>query len=296
MLTTLMLFAFVTVALSVWALTSVQAGSAERSRVLRYANTPVLTNEAPTKPQTRLPKTWEAFLARAGLEWSAQKAVMTAVGAALAGFVAFSFVGLGPLGLPVGLAGLYGWLRFQQGGRTRKMAAQLPDALMLMANAIKSGLGFQQALQLVSEEGAAPLAPEFARLGQDLALGLPIDEALMRLQTRLGSIDGEILASALLVQRQTGGNLSEILTNLHNTIRDRQNVAGQVRTLTAQGRLSGIVLTLIPVFIGGALWTLNKPYLMVLATDPRGQVLSGVAIGLMLMGVLWIRKIVDIKM
>ncbi|HEY9722303.1 MAG TPA: type II secretion system F family protein [Oscillatoriaceae cyanobacterium] len=283
----------VTVALAVWAIATIQRRGPSRSRWMRYAVEPNIASVG-LGPTARLPKGWEAFIARTGLEWSPKHFAIAATVAAMLGLVLGLFVGLPLLGAPAGVVALYFWLRFLQRRRVRTMAEQLPNALMLMANAIKSGLGFQQALQIVGDEGAAPLAPEFARLGQDLALGLKMEDALMRLQTRLGSIDGEILASALLVQRQTGGNLSEILQNLHTTIRDRQTVMGQVRTLTAQGRLSGLVLTLIPVFIALALYMLNRSYLMVLVHDPRGQMLSGIALVLMLIGVFWIRKIVTI--
>jgi tight adherence protein B len=187
-------------------------------------------------------------------------------------------------------------LKSGQAKRTRQMAGQLPDALMLMASGLKGGLGFQQALQLVAAEGPTPLGPELGRLAQDLALGLPLDEALIRLEARLGSTDGEMLASALLVQRQTGGNLSEILLNLHDTIRDRQMIQGQVNTLTAQGKLSGIVLTAIPVCIGIAFYVLNRDYLMVLVTDPRGRLMSLGASVLFVAGVFVIRRIVSITL
>lgn len=293
MLPVLSLFVSLTVTFLVWSVLTMRLGATTRARWMRYTVTPNV-EAVGLGPTGRLPKNWEAFFARAGLEWGVRQAAIAVGVAAFLGLLLGFVVGLPLAGPPVGVAALYFWLRMQQKRRVRTMAAQLPNALMLMANAIKSGLGFQQALQIVGDEGAAPLAPEFVRLGQDLALGLSMEDALMRLQTRLGSIDGEILASALLVQRQTGGNMSEILQNLHGTIRDRQTVMGQVRTLTAQGRLSGVVLTLIPVFIGGALYMLNRPYLMVLVRDPRGEMLSGVALGLMLIGVFWIRKIVDI--
>jgi tight adherence protein B len=292
--------AFATAAALGWAVASWAGvgGSVARQRFLRYAGDPVAVVDVQPLggPAVRLPKPWEAFLERAGIEWSAARAAQMAGMYAAIGLVVALPLGLAPVGPVAGLAALWIKLRLAQARRTRKMAEQLPDALMLMATALRSGLGFQQALQLVADEGPLPLAPELGRLSRDMKIGLSIEEALVRLQTRLGSTDGEMLAAALLVQRQTGGNLVELLTNLHDTIRDRQAVQGQVRTLTAQGRLSGMVLTAIPVFLALAFWVLNREYLLVLVQDPRGRILSGVAVGLMLVGVYFIRRIVRITL
>ena len=294
------LFAFATVAGLAWAIAGwagVGAG-VSRQRFLRYAGDPVAVVDMSTTggPAVRLPKPWEAFLEKAGIDWSASKAAQMAALHMVAGLAIAFPLNLAPLGAVGGLVAMWIRLRMAQQRRSVKMAAQLPDALMLMATALRSGLGFQQALQLVADEGPSPLAPELGRFSRDLALGLSMEEALVRLQTRLGSTDGEMLAAALLVQRQTGGNLVEILSNLHDTIRDRQQVQGQVRTLTAQGRLSGMVLTAIPIFLALAFWVLNRDYLLVLVHDPRGRMLSGIAIGLMLIGVYFIRRIVRITL
>ena len=293
----LLTLAFVTVAALVWAVMGT-SGSAVGGRFMRYANgagTVESTGFTP-KSNIKMPRAWEAFLARSGVDWTfSQLIVVIAVHAAI-GAIAASFISLPLLGVPVGVGFLYVRLLIGQKKRVEKMAQQLPDALMLMASALKSGLGFQQALQMVGQEGAAPLSHEFSRFATDLSLGLPIEEALVRLQTRLGSIDGEMLASALLVQRQTGGNLSEILKNLHDTIRDRQQVIGQVNTLTAMGRMSGVILTAIPFFLAGAIYTMNRDYVMVLLTDPRGQMMVGASFAMLLAGAFVIRRIVDIKL
>lgn len=294
------LFAFASAAAFGWAIAAWAGGGGgvSRQRFLRYAGDPVAVVDVSSNggPPIRLPKPWEAFLERAGIDWSATRAAQMAGLHLVAGLAIAWPLGLAPLGAIGGLVVMWVRLRMAQQRRSQRMAAQLPDALMLMATALRSGLGFQQALQLVADEGAAPLAPELGRLSRDLAIGLSMDEALVRLQTRLGSTDGEMLAAALLVQRQTGGNLVEILTNLHDTIRDRQQVQGQVRTLTAQGRLSGMVLTAIPIFLALAFWVLNRDYLLVLVHDPRGRTLSAIAISLMLIGVYFIRRIVRITL
>jgi tight adherence protein B len=278
----------------VWALLS-PAGLAHAGRVALYAGQ---VAPAPERPRAamRLPRRWALWLGRAGLDWSAGRALaMLGLYAGL-GAVLGSPFGLALPGLVLGAAALGLRVRVGQARRTQLLTSQLPEAIMLLASAIRSGLGFQQALKLVADQGAQPIGGEMQRFGNDLAMGLPIDEALARLQARFGSTDAEMLASALLVQHQTGGNLTEILHNLHATIRDRQHVVGQVRTLTAQGRLSGYILTGLPVAIALAFFLINRDYLMLLIDDPRGRLLLAGAIVSTAFGALAIRRIVDIRL
>ncbi|MNS70967.1 Bacterial type II secretion system protein F domain protein [compost metagenome] len=272
------------------------------ARMARYMAGPGVPAPRPTAaskgpaPQTRLPKAWEAFLARAGMEWSARQALAVVAVYAVIGAAVGACMAMPALGAAIGVLALYVRLRARQARRIHLMAEQLPDALMLMVSALKSGLGMQQALHWVAAEGSAPLAGEFGRLSSDMSLGLSLEEALVRLQTRLGSVDGEMLAAALLVQRQTGGNLSEVLLNLHQTVRDRQAVQGQVRTLTAQGKMTGVILTALPFAVALGLYAFNRPYLMVLLTDPRGQA-AITACGLMMaVAAIWIRRVSHIAL
>ena len=268
-----------------------------RLRAMAGAGGPAVVLDAgPARQNFKLPKAWQAFLARAGKEWTAGQFAFVAFAHVCIGAVLLAPKGLALVGAAGGLAFLFGRLRVAQGRRQLKMTGQLPLALMLIATSLRSGLGFQQALQLVGKEGPQPLSGEFSRFADELAMGLTIEEALARMQHRLNSIEGEMLAAALLVQRQTGGNLSEILINLHDTIRDRQTVMGQIRTLTAMGRLSGWILTAIPVVLAATFYFLNRDYVMVLATDPRGQMMAGISVVLMVFGGLMIRRIVQITL
>lgn len=255
----------------------------------------VLEDMAP-KQNFQLPRAWQAYLARAGKEWTASQFMFVAFAHLVGGAALGASQGFALPGAAAGLILLFVRLRVAQGRRQLKMTSQLPLALMLIATSLRSGLGFQQALQLVGREGPQPLSGEFSRFADELAMGLSIEEALARLQLRLNSIEGEMLAAAILVQRQTGGNLSEILLNLHDTIRDRQAVMGQIRTLTAMGRLSGWILTAIPVLLALAFYFLNRDYVMTLVTDPRGQYMAGAATCLMIAGGLMIRRIVQITL
>jgi tight adherence protein B len=230
------------------------------------------------------------------VDWTAAQALVVVAVYALIGLCVGLWVSQPPAGVAMGVLVLYVQLRARQVRRTRQMAEQLPDALMLMVSALKSGLGMQQALHWVATQGAQPLADEIGRLSSDMSLGLSLDEALVRLQTRLGSTDGEMLAAALLVQRQTGGNLSEVLLNLHQTVRDRQAVSGQIRALTAQGKMTGVILTLLPFGVGGALYLINRPYLMVLVNDPRGQAALGGCMAMMVLAAVSIRRICHITL
>jgi tight adherence protein B len=298
--TALLLAAFLTAASLAWLYAT--RGSALDARLLRYAQ-----GDVPTLPRTpagpkvvsssvRLPRAWEAFLQRAGSDWTPTQALVVVALYALIGLAIGLRLDMPLPGALLGVFALYMRLKARQVRRLRQLSEQLPDALMLMVSALKSGLGMQQAIHWVATEGAAPLSTEFGRLSSDLSLGLSLEEALVRFQTRLGTTDGEMLAAALLVQRQTGGNLSEVLLNLHQTVRDRQAVAGQVSTLTAQGKMTGVILTLLPFGMAGALYAVNRPYLMALVADPRGQNALGVCAVMMTLAAVWIRRITRITL
>lgn len=301
MLNLILLTAFVAAASATWLL--VPRPDPLEVRMARFATVGGAATEAPrstpakpSTPQVRLPKAYEAFLARAGVDWTARQALVVIALYAAIGAVVGWCVAAPALGAALGMVACYLRLRARQARRIQKMSEQLPDALMLMVSALKSGLGTQQSLAWVANEGAEPLSVEFGRLSSDIQLGLSLEEALLRLQTRLGSTDGEMLAAALLVQRQTGGNLSEVLLNLHQTVRDRQAVQGQVRTLTSQGKLTGVILTLLPFGVGLALYLMNRAYLTPLVTDPRGQSALGACAIMMTMAALWIRRISHITL
>lgn len=295
----LLLAAFLTAASAAWLVATRE--SALDARLLRYAYAGAAAGKAlpgakPGTPAVRLPRAWEAFLQRAGIDWTWSQALVVVLIYALIGLAGGLRLGLPLPGALLGVTVLYARLRTRQVRRLRLMAEQLPDALMLMVSALKSGLGMQQAIHWVATEGAEPLSAEFGRLANDMQLGLSLEEALVRFQTRLGTTDGEMLAAALLVQRQTGGNLSEVLLNLHQTVRDRQAVAGQVSALTAQGKMTGMILTGLPFAIGAALYVLNRAYVAVLATDPRGQMALGACAVMMAFAGLWIRRVSHITL
>lgn len=177
----------------------------------------------------------------------------------------------------------------------KQLNEQLPDALMLVINGLRAGNSFLQSLMIVSKQMSGAISKEFATTVGEINWGLPVETALSNLSERIGTLDIELVVAAMIIQRETGGNLSEILMNIHDTVRDRIRIAGEVQALTAQGRLSGIVLTSLPVGVGGLFFLISPGYLSVLFTDPRGHMLIGAAIAAQLLGIVFIRKLVDIK-
>lgn len=189
------------------------------------------------------------------------------------------------------------WFQVEKKRRTFANAIndQLPNALMLIINAVKAGNSFLQALQIVASQMPPPISNQFAHTIQDINWGLTIEAALARLGERVGTVDMDLVITAVLIQRETGGNLSEIFSNIHDTIRERIRMQGEVQALTAQGRLSGWVLSILPTGVGVLFYLFNPSYIMTLFTDPRGQWVAAAALISQVIGVIAIRRIVSIK-
>jgi tight adherence protein B len=188
--------------------------------------------------------------------------------------------------LPVGL------LQFRRKARRERMLAQLPNAFELMARVIRAGQAVPQALQAVADAFEEPLAREFKRCQQQQELGLPPDVVFREMANRCGIVEFRIFVMAMLIHRQTGGNLSEILERLAALVRTRLRLRQQVRTLTAEGRLQGHTLVVLPFVLYAAMFCINRPYAALLLDHPQ---LVGVTMAFMALGVLWIRKIVNFE-
>lgn len=187
------------------------------------------------------------------------------------------------------------YLRFKKARRLKAFGAQLPDALDLMARALRSGQSLGAAFSLVSTQLKDPIAGEFGRVFETQNFGVPIEEALQDMTHRVPNLDLKFFCTAVTLQRQTGGDLAEILDKIGHLIRERFKIWGQIAALTGEGRLSGVVLLGLPVVLFGAVYRLNPDYCMVLFTDPMGKQLLGAAIVSQIIGALVIRKIVNIK-
>lgn len=197
-----------------------------------------------------------------------------------------------------GLLGLVAplvYLRRKQQQKITKFNNQIGDALVMVSNSLKAGYGFLQAVEMVAKEMTPPIRTEFGRVIQEINLGLTTEDALIRLTERIPSPDLDLVVTAMLIQRQIGGNLSEILDNISQTIRERIRIKGEVRALTAQGRLSGLIIGILPVGIGSFLLLVNPNYIMELFTDPRGRFLLVYAVIAELIALLIIRKIITIR-
>ncbi|HXN45041.1 MAG TPA: type II secretion system F family protein [Bryobacteraceae bacterium] len=182
--------------------------------------------------------------------------------------------------------------------RTKRMAAfeeQFPEALEFLSRAMRAGHAFSIALEMLSEESPQPLAGEFRKVYNETNLGLPIEVALRNVTDRMPLLDLKFFVAAVLLQRETGGNLAEILTNLAHVIRERFKLKGQVRSASAHGRMTGTILTLMPVALMFGMLAVAPGYLQGMVADPLGRkMVIAVVIGVVL-GHFTIRKIVNIK-
>ncbi len=200
--------------------------------------------------------------------------------------------------LPMGmmLAALpFGWLIFRRRRRLKQFAKQLPDALELISRALRAGHSLASGFSLVSEEMRNPIAKEFQRVFEEQNLGVPLDEALDNLTDRMPNIDLRFFATAVILQRQTGGDLAEILDKIGYLVRERFKIWGQVQALTGEGRLSGIVLLALPPLLFITIYRMNPEYVRPLFTDPLGRKMLSVGIIMQLLGAVVIKKIVNIK-
>jgi len=225
--------------------------------------------------------------------------------AAICGGLAAGGAGVGlamrlhPAVLPV-LAILLGavplvWLHLRRRRRLRAFARQLPDALEMLSRALRAGQSLASAFNMIAGEMAAPLGKEFGRVFEEQNLGIALDESLKAMTDRIPNLDLKFFVTAVTLQRQTGGDLAEILDKIAGLIRERFQIWGQVQALTGEGRLSGAVLLGLPVVLFFAVYKLNPTYVMVLFTDPMGKKMLALAVFLQILGALVIRKIVNIK-
>jgi tight adherence protein B len=194
------------------------------------------------------------------------------------------------------------WLARRRGGRLNSFNKQLPDTITLIANALRAGSSFLQAIELVVRESRPPISTEFSRVIREVNLGLPFDQALENMVRRVRSDDLELMATAISIQHQVGGNLAEILDSIAYTIRERMRIKGEIRTLTAQQRLSGYVVAGLPIGLAAFLFV-AAPGFMEPMFDARASLIglpAGVIIlmfggFMMFLGFLAIRRIVDIE-
>ncbi len=187
------------------------------------------------------------------------------------------------------------WLSFRRKRRLNKFAAQLPEALELVARALRAGHSLAAGFHLVAQEGSDPIAEEFGRVFEEQNLGIPFEEALNNLTERVPNLDLKFFVTAVILQRQTGGDLAEILDKIGRLIRERFKIWGQVQALTGEGRLSGIVLLSLPPVLFVTVYRMNPEYMELLFTDELGKKMLVAGVLSQLLGALVIRKIINIR-
>ncbi|MEN1682068.1 MAG: type II secretion system F family protein [Planctomycetota bacterium] len=225
--------------------------------------------------------------------------LMICVGAAVLGFVLPGLAGIPVKFAPFVAATFvflpFAWLSFKRKSRLKKFGAQLPEALELIARALRAGHSLAAGFNLVAQESSDPIAKEFGRTFEEQNLGMPMEEALENLVERVPNLDLKFFATAVILQRQTGGDLAEILDKIGRLIRERFKIWGQVQALTGEGRLSGIVLLALPPCLFITVYKMNPDYLMLLFTDDLGKKMLVGGIVMQLLGAVAIRKIVNIR-
>jgi tight adherence protein B len=199
-----------------------------------------------------------------------------------------------PMGLMLAVLPL-AWLLMRRRRRFRQFAKQLPDALELISRALRAGHSLASGISLVAEEMRAPINKEFNRVFEEQNLGIPLETSLDNLTDRIPNLDLRFFATAVILQRQTGGDLAEILDKIGYLVRERFKIWGQVQALTGEGRLSGIVLLALPPVLFLAVYRLNPDYVMPLFTDPMGRQMLAGAVVMQLLGAIVIKKIINIK-
>jgi tight adherence protein B len=205
-----------------------------------------------------------------------------------------------PLAMRAGVALLFALLPLVMVRRARirrlaRIEEQLPDAADFIARALRAGHSFTNVLQIVGNELSEPLSSEFRIAREEINYGVPMGEALHNMASRIPLTDLRYLIIAVLIQRETGGNLAEILTNISYIIRGRLKLAAQVRVLSAEGRMSAWILGLLPFGVMGMLVLTNPTYVQVLWTDPAGVKLLWYGLVMIVIGVVWLRKVIRIR-
>ncbi|MBI4301149.1 MAG: type II secretion system F family protein [Chloroflexi bacterium] len=202
------------------------------------------------------------------------------------------------IGFPFAALGFYiPWIfvKYRRSQRYRQFNNQLIDALDLMANALKSGNGFLQAMELASRELAPPIASELGKVLQEVAIGSTVETALSNLNERMESDDLDLIVTSFLIQRRTGGNLAEILDRIAHTIRERIRIVGEAHALTTEVRLSGWILGLLPVGITVLFYFVSPEYMSLLWSRDVGKVMIGFAVVMQLIGFIFLRKLATIE-
>jgi tight adherence protein B len=220
--------------------------------------------------------------------------VMAVVGGAVS-WLSVGTIYVAPVGATLMFTGPFLWLFFKRARRMKAFAGQLPDALELVARALRAGHSLAAGMHVVAEEMPAPVSKEFSRVYEEQNLGIPLEEAMKSMCERVPNLDLRFFVTAVAIQRQTGGDLAEILDKIGYVVRERYKILGQVKALTAEGRLSGVVLIGLPFGLFLMMLHIKPDYVELLWKDPLGIKMAVFGLIMQILGALVIKKIVDIK-
>ena len=241
----------------------------------------------------------EQRIIQSGLHWTVARLLLSSAAAAVAGcaVAAVTTHSLYIALLAGGILGLLPWayLTRARHKRMKKLEQQLPDALDLITRAVRAGHSLPLAIQLLSDEMPNPIAGEFRIVHEQVSFGISLQQALTSLCDRIPLTDYRFFVVSVLIQRQSGGNLSEVLGNLSGLIRDRLKLLARVKVLSAEGRMSAWILGLMPFCIAGIMNLVNPEFMSPMWTDPLGQTMLKVLLTMMLIGILVLRRIVRIR-
>ena len=196
-----------------------------------------------------------------------------------------------------GLIGLFGprvYVAIRRGRRLKAFNDQLGDTINLLVNSIRAGYSIMQAMRAVADEMAPPISTEFGRVVQESQLGIPLEEALGHMLRRVPSEDLDMMITAISIQREVGGNLAEVLETISFTIRERIRIKGEIRALTAQGRISGYMIAAVPVIVAFLIYLINPEFMGILFQHICGHIMIGVAVLGIVSGFLVINKVINI--
>ncbi len=242
---------------------------------------------------------FDRWLIQSGMNVSVGQFALMTLAAASAFFLLSLVIGIGiavaALFLLIGGAIPALVLARARSKRLNKFDEQLPDALDLMSRALRAGHAFPSALQMVGTESVDPIASEFAETFEEINYGVAMSDAMMNLATRVPSMDLRYFIISVILQRETGGNLSELLGKLSHLIRERFKLYGKIRTLSAEGKLSAYILIALPFCTAGMILLVNPKFLSVLWTDPAGLKAIGGAVAMMIIGAFWMTRIIKIR-
>ncbi len=275
---------------------NLSAGGTNRADLLKTQESSFMEQLLLTVPRL---SALDRVIEQSGRDFSVSRLLLACLACGTVGFLAIVLLNRPYLiALIVGaLAGAapLGWVLYERGKRLGQMEAQLPDAIDLIARGMRAGHAFPATLQMVAEESPDPLAQEFRIVHDEMNFGLSLDDAFRNLATRLPIDDVRFFVIAVLLQRETGGNLAEVLGNIGALVRSRFKLLGKVKVLAAEGKLSAWILGLMPIVMAFIINMLNPKFMSLLWTDPTGLNLIYACAVMYVIGIFWMWRLVKIR-